>query len=717
MPNMILYYMYNNIGGKILEQEYSNQNNNQPRPQQQQERPWLKNMIFCFLIIGIIITLFLLTTPYKNEISYETFMSDMTANKIEQIEYTDNYIKVIYADESTAYMGPNLTDAVQNFVLEYNTSNPLAQVSQTSEIRETTDWTSIIFSLIMLTIAIIVVVMIIKSIGRTNKQSFDFTKNRAKIARSTFTFDDVAGAEEEKEEVKEIVEFLKDPSKFTKMGARIPKGVLLVGPPGTGKTLLAKAVAGEAGVPFFSMSGSDFMELFVGVGASRVRDLFTQAKHASPCIVFIDEIDAIGRQRGTGMGGGNDEREQTLNQLLVQMDGFETNEGIIVIAATNRADILDPALMRPGRFDRQIQMHLPDVKGREEILKVHSKNKTLDSTVDFKQIARITSGFTGAEIENLLNEAAIIATKQNKTSISLKDITEGIDKVTMGPQKHSRVVTERDREITAYHEAGHAIVGKLIPDNDPVHEISIVPRGNAAGYTVSRPETDDTHVTKSKLFYTISMMLAGRVSEKLFLKDITTGASNDIERATTLARRMVTEFGMSDSLGLMHLGSENSYFFGKDYMERNTYSEVYASKIDECVSKILKDAETYAEQLLTKNKKIVNNMVEVLLAKNTIYSDEVDMLLAKKPAKAVIEKIEETKTDSVSKSEKPKKSTPAKDKIKTSIIKTDKQKFPERTLENPTKNLEVLPSDEISENFEEALKENTKTRKNNRDKV
>lgn len=714
---MVLYYMYKNNGGLTLEQEFSNQNGNQAQPRQQQEKPWVKNMIFCFLIIGIIITLFFLTTPYKTEISYETFMADLTANKIEQIEYTDNYIKITYIDDTIAYMGPSLTEPVQSFVLDYNTSNPLSQVPQTSALRETTDWASIIFTIITLAIGVIIVLTIIKSISRTNKQSFDFTRNRAKIARSTYTFDDVAGAEEEKEEVKEIVEFLKDPSKFTKMGARIPKGVLLVGPPGTGKTLLAKAVAGEAGVPFFSMSGSDFMELFVGVGASRVRDLFNQAKHASPCIVFIDEIDAIGRQRGTGMGGGNDEREQTLNQLLVQMDGFETNEGIIVIAATNRADILDPALMRPGRFDRQIQMHLPDVKGREEILRVHSKNKTLDSTVDFKQIARITSGFTGAEIENLLNEAAIIATKQNKTSISLKDITEGIDKVTMGPQKHSRIVTERDREITAYHEAGHAIVGKLLPNSDPVHEISIVPRGNAAGYTVSRPETDDTHITKSKLFYAITMMLAGRVSERLFLKDITTGASNDIERATALARRMVTEFGMSESLGIMHLGSENSYFFGKDYMERNTYSEVYASKIDESISKILKEAEAYAEELLTKNKKIVKNMVEVLLAKNTIYSDEVDMLLAKKSAKAVIEKIEASKPEKTEKTAKPKKTAPAKDKLKTSIVKAEKQKNPEQTLANQTNNIEILPSDEISENFEEALKENTKTRKNNRDKV
>jgi len=692
----------------ILEQENRNTQQNKT-PQQNQERPWIRNMVFCFLLIGIIIALFYLTTsPRRVEISYETFLNDLAQNKIEQVDYTDNYIVISYYDDNVAYMGPHNMNQVQEAINLHNLATETNKVSQFSGIRETTDWGSIIFPIITLLGGLVIVILISRTLNKSTKQSFDFTKNRARIARSTYTFNDVAGAEEEKEEVKEIVEFLKNPHKFTAMGARIPKGVLLVGPPGTGKTLLAKAIAGEAGVPFFSISGSDFMELFVGVGASRVRDLFLQAKHASPCIVFIDEIDAIGRQRGTGMGGGNDEREQTLNQLLVQMDGFETNEGIIVIAATNRADILDPALMRPGRFDRQIYIHVPDVKGREEILKVHSRNKKLEKNVDFKQIARITSGFTGAEIENLLNEAAIIATKNNKTAISMIDITEGINKVTMGPQKKSRVITEKDKKITAYHESGHAVVGKCIPNSDPIHEISIVPRGNAAGYTVSRPDTDDTHVTKSKLFDMITMLLAGRVAERLFLDDITTGASNDIERATSLARRMVAEFGMSDSLGLLHLGSENSYFLGKDYMERNTYSESYAEKIDSAVSEILLNAEKQAEKILTSHKKIVANMVEVLLAKETIYSDEVDLLMAKKSAKSVIEKIEERVTTSVETAKTTKKPRKQKEsgELKESIVKNDS---PEMTEASQKNKLEILPSGEISENFENALKENKKT--------
>lgn len=686
------------------QQRTEDQRNSTPT---QPENSWVKNMVLCFFLIGIIIAIFYLTSgPRRTEISYETFLTDLSQHKIEQVDYNDNYITISYHDDTIAYMGPHNISLVQEAIDDYNRLSTTNKVNQFSDIRETTDWGSIGMLVLTLVGGLFLILFFTKTINKTSKQSFDFTKNRARIAKSSFSFDDIAGAEEEKEEVKEVVEFLKDPNKFTQMGARIPKGVLLVGPPGTGKTLLAKAIAGEAGVPFFSISGSDFMELFVGVGASRVRDLFNQAKHASPCIVFIDEIDAIGRQRGTGMGGGNDEREQTLNQLLVQMDGFETNEGIIVMAATNRADILDPALMRPGRFDRQIYINVPDVKGREAILKVHSRNKKLEKNVDFKQIARITSGFTGAELENLLNEAAIIATKNNKTEISMTDITEGINKVTMGPQKKSRVVTENDKKITAYHESGHAIVGRLIKNNDPIHEISIVPRGNAAGYTVSRPDSDDTHITKSKLFDMITMLLAGRVAEKLFLNDITTGASNDIERATSLAKRMVTEFGMSDSLGLMHLGSENSYFLGKDYMERNTYSESYAEKIDRSISEILSAAEKEAEKLLTTNKKIVANMVEVLLQKETIYSDEVDLLMNKKSAKFVIDAInlkqlETDKSISTQKAKRQKNNS----EVKTSIVKTKELLATEKQDDK----IEVLPSNEISENFENALKESKKT--------
>lgn len=400
-------------------------------------------------------------------------------------------------------------------------------------------------------LALVVLYIIMKRNSARDNQALSFGKTKARVnANVKVRFSDVAGAEEEKEELQEIVEFLKNPKKFTEMGARIPKGVLLVGPPGTGKTLFAKAVAGEANVPFFNISGSDFVEMFVGVGASRVRDLFDQAKRNMPCIVFIDEIDAVGRQRGAGLGGGNDEREQTLNQLLVQMDGFEKNEGIIIMAATNRPDILDQALLRPGRFDRQIYVHIPDVKGREAIFRVHSRNKPLAPDIDFKALARLTGGFSGADIENLLNEAAILAARNNRTAIIMDDINEAINKVIAGPQKKSRVVTETDKRITAYHESGHAIVAKLLKHCDAVHEVSIIARGQAAGYTITLPENDNNHVTKNKLLDTITMMLGGRAAEEIVIQDVSTGASNDIERATGVAKRMVTEWGMSE-LGTM----------------------------------------------------------------------------------------------------------------------------------------------------------------------
>ena len=416
----------------------------------------------------------------------------------------------------------------------------------------------------MLSVVLLGIVMYIiyrQSQGQ-NQQAMNFGKTKARVTQSVkVRFSDVAGAEEEKEELQEIVEFLKNPKKFVDIGARIPKGVLLVGPPGTGKTLFAKAVAGEANVPFFSISGSDFVEMFVGVGASRVRDLFDQAKHNMPCIVFIDEIDAVGRQRGTGLGGGHDEREQTLNQLLVQMDGFEKNDGIIVMAATNRADILDPALLRPGRFDRQIYVQVPDVRGREEIFKVHARNKPIAPDIDFKTLARLTSGFTGADIENLLNEAAILCARDNRKVITMGDINEGINKVIAGPQKKSRVVSERDKRITAYHESGHAIVAKLLKNCDEVNEVSIIPRGQAAGYTITRPVNDDNHVTRGKLMDEIAMMLAGRVAEEIVIEDITTGASNDIQRASAIARKMVTEWGMSP-LGTISRQSRTRGVFG-----------------------------------------------------------------------------------------------------------------------------------------------------------
>lgn len=472
----------------------------------------------------------------------------------------------------------------------------------------------------------IFMVVLRKSAGAQG-QALNFGKTKANQVRDIkVRFNDVAGAEEEKQELQEIVDFLKHPKKYTDIGARIPRGVLLVGPPGTGKTLFAKAVAGEANVPFFSISGSDFVEMFVGVGASRVRDLFDQAQKNMPCIIFIDEIDAVGRQRGAGLGGGNDEREQTLNQLLVQMDGFEASSSIIVMAATNRADILDPALMRPGRFDRQIYVNVPDVKGREEIFKVHSRNKPLASDINFKSLARLTPGFTGADIENILNESAILAARANRKVITMKDISEAVNKVMAGPAKKSRLITESDKRITAYHESGHAIVAKRMKHCDDVHEVSIIPRGMAAGYTITLPENDDNHMTKGKLLDDIAMMLGGRAAEEIVIKDISTGASNDIQRATQLARRMVTEWGMSESIGNMYLGTSEEVFLGRDYQAHLTYSEEVAAKIDEEVKTIIDKQYQVALNILKENRSIMDAMVKALYEKETIYEDEINAL-------------------------------------------------------------------------------------------
>ena len=485
-------------------------------------------------------------------------------------------------------------------------------------------------------IAIVFMIIMTQTQGGT-KSAMNFAKTNARVNHNLkVRFSDVAGAEEEKAELAEVVDFLKNPKKFSELGARIPKGVLLVGPPGTGKTLFAKAVAGEAGVPFFSISGSDFVEMFVGVGASRVRDLFDVAKKSMPCIVFIDEIDAVGRQRGTGMGGGHDEREQTLNQLLVQMDGFETNDGIIVMAATNRADILDPALLRPGRFDRQIFVNTPDVRGREAILKVHARNKPLSPDVNFKTVARMTSGFSGADLENLLNEAAILAARANRKFINNRDLYEGINKVIMGPQKKSRLVTETDKRITAYHEAGHAILARLLPHCDPVHEVSIIPRGQAAGYTMTRPENDDNHLTKAKLLDDIVMTLGGRVAEELIIKDISAGASGDIQAVTKRARLMVTEWGMSEKVGPISYGSDKEVFIGRDMASHVSYSEQTAGVIDEEIHNIINDGLQKARQLLSKNKKLLDVMARLLVERETIFTEEVDMIMEGKSVEEIM---------------------------------------------------------------------------------
>lgn len=511
-----------------------------------------------------------------------------------------------------------------------------------SDPNEGSVWSSLIMPIIVVGVGIVLVMIMMRQVNGSNKSALDFGKTKARVNQNVkVRFSDVAGAEEEKQELQEIVEFLKNPKKFSELGAKIPKGVLLVGPPGTGKTLFAKAVAGEANVPFFSISGSDFVEMFVGVGASRVRDLFAMAKKSMPCIVFIDEIDAVGRHRGAGLGGGNDEREQTLNQLLVQMDGFDANEGIIIIAATNRADILDPALLRPGRFDRQIYVNIPDVRGREAILKVHARNKPLAKDVNFKVIARITAGFSGADLANLLNEAAILAARADRKFITNVDLYEAINKVVIGPQKKSRVVTESDKRITAYHEAGHAILARLLPGCDPVQEVSIIPRGMAAGYTMTRPDNDSNHIEKSKLLDDITMTLGGRVAEELIIKDISAGASNDISVITQRARKMVTEWGMSDIVGPVNYGGGDQVFIGKDMQTRATYSEELAKVIDNEVEKIIKNAHEKATKLLSENKSKLDNMARLLIERETIYQDEVDMIMEDKTAQEIMKIMEE----------------------------------------------------------------------------
>lgn len=470
-----------------------------------------------------------------------------------------------------------------------------------------------------------------------------FAKTKARVSTNIkVRFTDVAGAEEEKVELAEVVEFLKQPKKFADLGARIPKGVLLIGPPGTGKTLFAKAVAGEAGVPFFSVSGSDFVEMYVGVGASRVRDLFEVAKKNQPCIIFIDEIDAVGRHRGAGLGGGNDEREQTLNQILVQMDGFENNEGVIVMAATNRSDILDPALTRPGRFDRQVFVNLPDVKGREQILKVHARNKPLAPDVNLKAVARLSAGFSGADLANLLNEAAILAARANKQFIGNAELYEAFDKVAMGPAKKSKVVTEPEKRLTAFHEAGHCILAKLCPNCDPVHEVTIIPRGNAGGFTMMRPESDRAYYSRSYMLDDICMALGGRVAEELVIKDISSGASGDIKQATKFARLMVTELGMSEKLGLISYSDDSQpVFIGKDMATHSSYSEETAKMIDDEVREIMATQHERARKLLTDNRSILDNMARVLIEKETIYTEEVELLMEGKSYAEVLKYMEE----------------------------------------------------------------------------
>ena len=586
-----------------------------------------------WLIIGIILVVVIssIIDNSNSKMTYSELIENIEEKNVESIEVssegTSAYVTLKSAKGSKQVNIPSL-DSFMDYANEDIKAGNFTLESASKSI-----WVTLLSLIMPFGLIIIFLVfwffMMNGNGAQGGNKTLTFGKSRARMVNTTdknkVTFEDVAGVDEEKEELQEIVEFLKNPKKFTDMGARIPKGVLLVGQPGTGKTLLAKAVAGEAGVPFFIISGSDFVEMFVGVGASRVRDLFEQAKRNSPCIIFIDEIDAVGRQRGAGLGGGHDEREQTLNQLLVEMDGFSANEGVIVLAATNRPDILDKALLRPGRFDRQIVVGAPDVKAREQILEVHSRKKRLSDDVDLKVIAKNTSGFSGADLENVLNEAALLAARRDKQQIGMKEIEDAMVKVTMGPEKKTRVRNEHEKKLVAYHEAGHAVVSKFLPTQDPVHEISIVPRGMAGGYTMYRPTEDKSFISKTYMEETIVSLLGGRVAESLILDDISTGASNDIERATKMARSMVTVYGMSDRLGtIMFDGDNGEVFLGRDLAQSKTYSEETAAVIDEEIKKIIDTAYDKAKNILSKNIDKLHIVAGILLEKEKIDGDEFD---------------------------------------------------------------------------------------------
>ena len=560
-----------------------------------------------------------------SEISYTSFMQHVQADEIKQVKIVDNVISGKLKDgKEFSTVAPNDSELVEQ--LEQKNVDIKAELPP-----QPPWWMSILSSLLPMLIIVGLWFMLMNQGGAGGGKVMNFGKSRARRYdedNMKITFKDVAGAEEAKQELEEVVEFLKSPQKYNELGAKIPKGVLLYGPPGTGKTLLAKAVAGEAGVPFFSISGSDFVEMFVGVGASRVRDLFDQAKKSAPCIVFIDEIDAVGRQRGAGLGGGHDEREQTLNQLLVEMDGFSANEGIIMIAATNRPDILDPALLRPGRFDRQIVVDRPDIKGRTEILKVHCKGKPVGQDVSLDVIAQRTPGFTGADLSNLVNEAALLTARRDKKVINMPEMEEAAERVIMGPERKSRVISDKEKRLTAYHEGGHTIVGMLLEHTDPVHTVTIIPRGRAGGYTLSLPKEDKYYATRSEMLDELKVLLGGRVAEALVLKEISSGASNDLQRATQLARQMICEYGMSENIGPVTFGHrQDQVFLGRDIARDKDYSEEVAAEIDKEVRAFIEDAYAATEKLLSENLDKLHVIAMALIERETLDEEEINQLL------------------------------------------------------------------------------------------
>ncbi len=589
---------------------------------------FFKNVLFYLLIIMVIIWMFDFYTEKGTkpaEISYTSFMQHVQADEIKQVKIVDNVISGKLKDgKEFSTVAPNDSKLVEK--LEKKHVDIKAELPP-----QPPWWMSILSSLLPMLIIVGLWFMLMNQGGAGGGKVMNFGKSRARRYdedKMKITFKDVAGAEEAKQELEEVVEFLKSPQKYNELGAKIPKGVLLYGPPGTGKTLLAKAVAGEAGVPFFSISGSDFVEMFVGVGASRVRDLFDQAKKSAPCIVFIDEIDAVGRQRGAGLGGGHDEREQTLNQLLVEMDGFSANEGIIMIAATNRPDILDPALLRPGRFDRQIVVDRPDIKGRTEILKVHCKGKPVGQDVSLDVIAQRTPGFTGADLSNLVNEAALLTARRDKKVINMPEMEEAAERVIMGPERKSRVISDKEKRLTAYHEGGHTIVGMLLEHTDPVHKVTIIPRGRAGGYTLSLPKEDKYYATRSEMLDELKVLLGGRVAEALVLKEISSGASNDLQRATQLARQMICEYGMSENIGPVTFGHrQDQVFLGRDIARDKDYSEEVAAEIDKEVRAFIEDAYAATEKLLSDNLDKLHVIAQALIERETLEEEEINQLV------------------------------------------------------------------------------------------
>lgn len=589
---------------------------------------FFKNVLFYLLIIMVIIWMFDLYGEKNSkpaDISYTSFMQHVQQDEIKQVTIVDNVISGKLKDgKEFSTVAPNDSKLVEK--LEAKKVDIKAELPP-----QPPWWMSILSSILPMLIIVGLWFMLMNQGGAGGGKVMNFGKSRARRydeEKLKITFKDVAGADEAKQELEEVVEFLKHPQKYNDLGAKIPKGVLLYGPPGTGKTLLAKAVAGEAGVPFFSISGSDFVEMFVGVGASRVRDLFDQAKKSAPCIVFIDEIDAVGRQRGAGLGGGHDEREQTLNQLLVEMDGFSANEGIIMIAATNRPDILDPALLRPGRFDRQIVVDRPDIKGRTEILKVHVKGKPMGQDVNLDAIAQRTPGFTGADLSNLVNEAALLTARKDKKAINMPEMEEAAERVIMGPERKSRVISDKEKRLTAYHEGGHTIVGMLLEHTDPVHKVTIIPRGRAGGYTLSLPKEDKYYATRSEMLDELKVLLGGRVAEALVLKEISSGASNDLQRATQLARQMICEYGMSENIGPVTFGHrQDQVFLGRDIARDKDYSEEVAAEIDKEVRSFMEDAYAATEKLLSDNIDKLHVIAKALMEKETLEEEEINQLV------------------------------------------------------------------------------------------